>query len=708
MSAQPHKDIENQDQENIHTNRLVNETSPYLKQHAHNPVDWFPWGDEAFEKAIQEDKPIFLSIGYSTCHWCHVMAHESFEDPAVAAYLNEHFVSIKVDREERPDVDHVYMAVCQAMTKSGGWPLTIVMTPAKEPFFAGTYFPRESRGGRIGILELLERIRDVWENARESVYNSTNEIINHLEKSGEIPAGPALTDSTAHVAARDLADHFDTQYGGFREAPKFPSPHTLTFLLQQTQITGDVSFQAMAVKTLTEMRLGGMYDQIGGGFHRYSTDRKWHLPHFEKMLYDQALLVMAYTDAYQITRNDLFRRTVTETIDYLVRDMRSVDGVYFSAEDADSEGEEGKFYTWRYEDIEAIVGQTRIALLADEFSLSVSGNFLEEATRQPTGLNILHLSDVPEKLAERSGLTVEQWWQRWEQDRQALLAEREKRIRPDRDEKILTDWNGLTIAALAKAARVLGRPEYATRAREVADFVLANLMRTDGTLLHHYAPSGTAVPAFLDDYANFIWGLRELYETVFDTRYLEAAVTLQRTQDALFWDDSRGGYFFTPANGERLITRAKEVYDGAYPSGNAVSAANLFYLARITGEPVWESMLEKLNQAFSQQVQRVPEGFTALLAAITISRTGFREIVVTGPPNHPATQEMLRLIQDRYDPFKVLLYRNPEDALLTELAPFTKDQVPINGRPTVYICENYACREPVDSIEKLRQVLGVQ
>ncbi|MCF7801473.1 MAG: thioredoxin domain-containing protein [Candidatus Marinimicrobia bacterium] len=704
MPADNPQDIENID--GIHTNRLADEPSPYLKQHAHNPVDWFPWGSEAFEKAIQEDKPIFLSIGYSTCHWCHVMAHESFEDPAVAAYLNEHFVSIKVDREERPDVDHVYMAVCQAMTKSGGWPLTIVMTPAREPFFAGTYFPRESRGGRIGILELLGRIRNVWENARETVYQSTNEIIQHLENRLQIPAGPALMDSTAHTAAQDMAEQFDTQYGGFREAPKFPSPHNLIFLLQQTQVTGDVSYQAMAVKTLTEMRLGGIYDQVGGGFHRYSTDRKWHLPHFEKMLYDQALLIMAYTDAYQITRNGLFKRTVEETIHYLVRDMRSPGGAYFSAEDADSEGEEGKFYTWSYEDLERIVGQTRMELLADEFSLSVAGNYLEEATRQRTGLNILHMAAVPEKLAERSGITIDNWWERWENDRLLLLTQREKRIRPGRDEKLLVDWNGLTIAALAKAARVLGNSEYATRAREAADFILENMRTSDGTLQHRYAAKGHAIPGFLDDYANLIWGLRELYETVFDARYLQAAVELQQTQDQLFWDAGGGGYFFTPANGERLISRSKEIYDGAYPSGNAVAAANLFYLARITGNTEWESMLEKLGKAFSEHVRQVPAGFTALLMAITASRVSFREIVVTGPPDHPTTQEMLRMVQRRYEPFKVLLYRDPEDGLLTRLAPFTKEQVPVNGRPTAYVCENYTCRKPVDTIEALRELLG--
>ncbi|PIZ69430.1 MAG: thioredoxin domain-containing protein, partial [Candidatus Marinimicrobia bacterium CG_4_10_14_0_2_um_filter_48_9] len=419
-----------------YTNGLIHETSPYLKQHAHNPVEWYAWGETAFHRATQEDKPIFLSIGYSTCHWCHVMAHESFEDSSIADYLNRHFISIKVDREERPDIDQIYMSVCQSMTGSGGWPLTIVMTPEKKPFFAGTYFPNESRGGRIGLQDLLVRIHEVWVNQRAEIDQTTTEIVNSLRLAQSSAPGPALSIEMAGVAATEMADHFDPEFGGFREAPKFPGPHNLLFLLQHTHLTGDPTFQAMALKTLTEMRLGGLYDQVGGGFHRYSTDRKWHLPHFEKMLYDQALLLMAYADAYSISGDDLYRRTIVDTISYITRDLGAESGGFYSAEDADSDGGEGKFYTWTTAEISQIVTPERFRQLRDDFSLADSGNFLDEHAHHSTGLNILHLATTPEKLADRFHISTEQWWEDWNRDRDALRQAREKRVRPGLDNKI--------------------------------------------------------------------------------------------------------------------------------------------------------------------------------------------------------------------------------------------------------------------------------
>lgn len=696
--------LEDSSSPSMHTNQLIHETSPYLKQHAHNPVDWYSWGEAAFHHAMQEDKPIFLSIGYSTCHWCHVMAHESFEDSAIAAYLNKYFISIKVDREERPDIDQIYMSVCQSMTGSGGWPLTIVMTPQKNPFFAGTYFPNESRGGRIGLMELLDKIHEVWKNQRDEINQSANEIIGNLKRSQSSIPGSALSKDMATVAAREMANHFDSQFGGFREAPKFPSPHNLIFLLQQTHLTGDSTFQDMALKTLTEMRLGGIYDQVGGGFHRYSTDRKWHLPHFEKMLYDQALLLMAYSDAYQITGDELFRRTIDETIAYLMRDMHSELGGFYSAEDADSEGSEGKFYTWTTDEISKIVTGAHYRQFQDDFSLADSGNFIDEATHQPAGLNILHLAATPTRLAERSNISIEHWWEYWNNEQDALLATREKRTRPGLDNKILTDWNGLTIAALSKAARVLDTPEYATFAREAADFILDNLRVKNGTLEHRFTNGEDRIPGFLDDYADLIWGLRELYETVFDTRYLEAAIELQNIQNRLFWDKSDSGYFLTSEESETLITRPKEVYDGARPSGNSVSAANLFYLARLTGNSEWEGMVEKLGIAFSEQVRRIPSAFSGLMTAIVVSQSDCYEIVIVGDPDDVETREMLRTVQTKYDPFKVVLFRDPNDPKIVELAPFILEQKVIDGRPTAYICENYACRSPVVGLRQLNDV----
>lgn len=687
-----------------YTNGLIHETSPYLKQHAHNPVEWYDWGETAFHRATQEDKPIFLSIGYSTCHWCHVMAHESFEDSSIADYLNRHFISIKVDREERPDIDQIYMSVCQSMTGSGGWPLTIVMTPEKKPFFAGTYFPNESRGGRIGLQDLLVRIHEVWVNQRAEIDQTTTEIVNSLRLAQSSAPGPALSIEMAGVAATEMADHFDPEFGGFREAPKFPGPHNLLFLLQHTHLTGDPTFQAMALKTLTEMRLGGLYDQVGGGFHRYSTDRKWHLPHFEKMLYDQALLLMAYADAYSISGDDLYRRTIVDTISYITRDLGAESGGFYSAEDADSDGGEGKFYTWTTAEISQIVTPERFRQLRDDFSLADSGNFLDEHAHHSTGLNILHLATTPEKLADRFHISTEQWWEDWNRDRDALRQAREKRVRPGLDNKILTDWNGLTIAALSKAARALENPENATLARLAADFVLENLRTENGTLEHRHTKGNDRIPGFLDDYSDLIWGLRELYETIFDPYYLAAAIELQKVQNRLFWDQTNGGYFLTSNEGETLITRQKEVYDGARPSGNSVSAANLFYLARMTGNSEWEAMVGKIGAAFSAQVRRVPSAFSGLLSAIAVSQSEFQEIVVVGDPNNSETRQMLREVQRGYDPCKVILFKDPKDQKMATLAPYTADYRAINGQPTAYICKNHACLAPVVGAKNLHNV----
>ncbi|MFQ5650232.1 MAG: thioredoxin domain-containing protein [bacterium] len=689
-------------------NRLVFEKSPYLLQHAGNPVDWYPWGDAAFEKARREDKPIFLSIGYSTCHWCHVMEHESFEDSTVAALLNEAFVCIKVDREERPDIDQIYMSVCQAMTGSGGWPLTIIMTPDKRPFFAGTYFPKQSRAQRIGMVDLIPRVSELWRDERAKLLENAQKVIDFLKSSSAIAAGDDLQKELLNAAFHQLSGRFDSEHGGFGRAPKFPSPHNFTFLLRYWYRTGDESALAMVETSLQQMRLGGIFDHIGFGFHRYSTDRVWLLPHFEKMLYDQAMLAMAYIEAYQATGKETYAQTAMEIFTYVLRDMTSPEGGFYSAEDADSEGEEGLFYVWTPEEIKEVLGKQEGEFVISVFNVVPGGNFHDQATGQKMGHNILHLKQPFSELAGKWGGDEKALEKRWQKARRKLFEVRERRIHPLKDDKILTDWNGLMIAALSKGAAALGQSEYSEAARKAATFILANLRNSDGKLLKRYRQGEAALPAHAEDYAFMVWGLLELYETTFEVEFLQQAMELNRIMLTSFWDEENGGLFFTSqALDNELLVRSKEVYDGAIPSANSVAAMNLIRLGRITANEDLEKKALAIGRAFSQQVSRAPIGHTQLMSALDFWLGPSYEVVIAGDPTHRDTQTMLSALHATYAPNKVVIFRPVQEAkpAISQLAPFTEFQRSIDGKATAYVCKNFACNAPTTQVEKMLHLL---
>ncbi len=550
----------------IRYNHLIQEKSPYLLQHAENPVEWYPWGDEAFQKAKKEDRPIFLSIGYATCHWCHVMAHESFEDEEVARLLNESYISIKVDREERPDIDQIYMQACQVMTGRGGWPLSVFMTAEGKPFFAGTYFPKRTRMGLPGFVEILTHIAALWTNDRERILKASDDITDVIQYRDHPPAlGTEPELKTLRSGYEQLAKNFDQSWGGFGSAPKFPTPHNLTFLLRWHRRGNDPKVRDMVETTLDAMRGGGIFDQIGFGFHRYSVDEKWLVPHFEKMLYDQALLAIAYIEAYQATAKPWHAQVAREIFTYVLRDMTSPEGGFYSAEDADSEGKEGLFYLWTPQEVKRHLGEDTGALICRFYDITDDGNFEEH-------LSIPHIPVQPKAFAEREGMDVRELGTLLEQSRERLFEARERRVHPLKDDKILTSWNGLMIAALAKGYQALGDRAYKKAACQAADFVLHKLRTTSGRLLRRYRHGHVAYNGYLEDYSFLVWGLIELYEATFDIRYLEEAVEINRTMIDLFWDEEVGGLYFAGKDNERLIAKSKEAYDGATPSGNSVSA----------------------------------------------------------------------------------------------------------------------------------------
>ncbi len=692
----------------MNNNRLAAEKSPYLLQHASNPVAWYPWGDEAFQKAEEEDKPVFLSVGYSTCHWCHVMAHESFEDPDVARLLNDTCICIKVDREERPDIDKIYMAACQLLTGSGGWPLTIFMTPERQPFYAATYIPKQSAYGQMGMLDLIPRIGQLWETQRSEVLNAAHELTTSIVRASEVPAGRGtLSGQLPDHACKVIAAAYDADFGGFGSPPKFPIPHQILFLLRFGKGKGDHQAVAMASETLAAMSRGGIYDHIGFGFHRYSTDRHWLVPHFEKMLYDQALLALVYTEGYEATGNDAFRVTAQEIISYVLRDMTSSEGGFYSAEDADSEGKEGKFYLWTEGEIRNILPAAEADFMIDLYGADKNGNFRDEATQAKTGHNILHLRESLDKTASRLGLSMNTLRVKMASARQTLFAVREKRIHPHKDDKILTDWNGLMIAALARGAQVMGEPQYLDRAKAAAAFIFMNLRDNEGRLLHRFREGETTGPAHLDDYAFLIWGLLECYEASFDPADLQWALELQKQQDDHFLDAQHGGYYFTPDDGAQVIARQKEIYDGAIPSGNAVSMQNLIRLSRLTGNRAWEGQAETLGKAFAGAISRMPSGFTMFMVALAWLFQDTREIVITGNPASDDTKQMLRALRESYLPNKVVILRPPETTIpdITDLATVTKGMVMINGKATAYVCSGQSCRNPTNDIDTLKELL---
>lgn len=687
-------------------NRLINEKSPYLLQHAYNPVDWYPWSEEAFEKARIEDKPIFLSIGYSTCHWCHVMEKESFEDEEVAQLMNDAFVSIKVDREERPDIDGIYMSVCQMITGGGGWPLTIVMTYDKKPFFTGTYFPKYNRFNRIGMMELVPRLKEIWLNKRDEVLKSADEISLSLKN---INSGPSITEideSILDKAFSDLNKRYDASDGGFGTAPKFPSPHNLMFLLRYWKRSKNIDALKIVENTLTKMRLGGIYDHIGFGFARYSTDKHWLVPHFEKMLYDQAMLIMAYTETYQVTKNEFYRKTAEEIIEYVLRDMTHPEGGFYSAEDADSEGEEGKFYLWNADELRNVLDKEEYDLALQIFNISENGNWVDESKGIMNGTNILHLKFTYEQLASKLNLDLIELMKKIENIRNKLFTYREKRIHPYKDDKILTDWNGLMISALAKSYQAFNSEKYLFAAEKAYEFIKRLLTKSDGTLFHRYREGESGLPAHIDDYAFIINSLIDLYEATFKSEYLNRALELNEILIKEFWDETNGGFYFTSEKSEKLITRQKEIYDGAIPSGNSCELLNLLRLFKLTGKIEFSDYAEKLINYFSYSISRSPSIFTQFLSGLDFYYGPTTEIVIASDELNEQIVPALEIIRNNFNPNKVVVF-NPANAGpdLSKNISSLDDMKPIQGKATFYVCKNFVCNQPVTDIESLTKLL---
>ncbi len=683
-------------------NNLINEKSPYLLQHAHNPVDWHAWSDDTFELARQQNKPVFLSIGYATCHWCHVMEKESFEDETAARHLNDTFICIKVDREERPDIDAVYMAVCQMLTGSGGWPLNLFLTPDKKPFFAATYIPKNNRHGQAGLIELCEQVKKLWHSQMDKVENSASSIAAGLDRAFSYASAKEPGESLLDHAYEATWQNFDSKHGGFEGAPKFPTPHRLLFLLRCYHRSGEAKALSMVEKTLTAMRLGGIWDHVGFGFHRYATDTHWLLPHFEKMLYDQALIAQTYLETYQVTQNPFYAQTAEEIFTYVLRDMTSPEGAFYSAEDADSEGEEGKFYVWHIEAFQKVLNAEDATKWGRIFNLQPDGNFEDEATRQKTGANILHLDRPLTEWAKELNLASEALDEQWDQIRQKLYAAREKRIHPLKDDKILVDWNGLMIAALSQGARVLDKPEYAAAAEKSAQFILTRMQADDDRLFHRFREGELAVEAQAADYAFLIHGLLNLYQATFNLSYAEKAAALQEKMLADFWDPDKGGFYSTANEGEALPVRPKELYDGAMPSANSVSLLNLLWLSRLTGDPQWDTKAQEQMRAFSGTVKAQPTAFTYFLLGVDFALRPGQEVVITGDPNKTDAQQMLAALNLNFAPHKVALVKSDQNAeRLAKFAGFTDGLELAQGKATAHICKGFACKQPTSDVQEM-------
>jgi len=692
------------------TNQLAGSGSPYLLQHARNPVDWHPWSPEVFMKAESEDKPVFLSIGYSTCHWCHVMEKESFSDPEVAALMNEAFVCVKVDREERPDVDHLYMTVCQLLTGSGGWPLTIVMTPDKNPFFAGTYFPRDVRYGRQGMLQIIPRIQELWVSERETLYSSAREITDGLQ--AFMSPNPAVSpDHRLSERTYDsLTNQYDSRHGGFGSAPKFPVFSNLLFLMRYWSRTGEGQALTMVRQTLKAMRMGGIYDHMGYGLHRYSTDEKWFAPHFEKMLNDQALAVLAYTEAFCATGEKQFREVGEEILSYVLRDLQSPEGGFYSAEDADSEGEEGKFYTWTAGELHEILDEEETLMVREVYNTSDAGNFLIESG-QPTGRNILYMSPDKDDLPGRLGMTPRQLDDTLKRIRDKLMAVRAVRIRPLRDDKIMTDWNGLTIAALARAARTLQENSYAGAAEKALTFIQGNMIDKSVGLMHLRYSGGKAIPAFLDDYAYLLWGVLELHQSTYQAELLALALRLASEMVKLFGDAENGGFFLTRGESDLSLARQKPSFDGAMPSGNAVAAMSLLRLGRLTAHQDLEEEAHKTFRAFATEMGNNSAGFTHMMSALDMAQHGTAEVIIAGDPDKDDTKRLVLALHSSYLPAVTALVVNPHnpDPAIRELIPYASEMKTIDGKAAAYICRDFACLAPTtDSEEMLRALSGMK
>ena len=680
------------------SNRLIHEKSPYLLQHAYNPVDWYPWSEEAFEKAKAVDKPVFVSIGYSSCHWCHVMEKECFDDDEVAELMNRTFISIKVDREERPDLDSAYMAVCQAMGRSCGWPLNVIMTPDKNPFFAASYIPKNSSLGMVGMVDLIPQIEDIWKKRRSNLEKLGIDIKSRLKNLEKRSVGEELGKDVLDDAYEELALSFDEQNSGFGGAPKFPTPHRLLFLLRYWSRTKGKPALTMVEKTLRAMRLGGIFDQVGFGFHRYSTDEEWLVPHFEKMLYDQALLALAYTEAFQAIGAGKFKVTAKEVLEYVLRDLTSPEGGFYAAEDADSEGEEGKFYVWTEKQIREALPHSDADLAVRLFGVEASGNY-GEALRKRNGANILHLAEPLEQVAAELRLTLDQLILKLGKIQNLLFKAREKRVHPAKDDKILVDWNGLMIAALARASNVFGDPRYLQAAVKAADFILEKMRDENGTLYHRYAKGEKAIDGFLDDYAFLVWGLLEVHEASFEETYLQAAVELAKMMTKRFWDAENGGFYFTAETAENAVPRRKEAYDGALPSGNSVALLNLLRLAQLTGDPKQKELAGQLVKVFSEDVKRASAAHAFMLVGVGFAVGPAYNVILVGDLEEEGMKELLGALKAVYLPNVMFSLRTPSaDGLGYEK---------LEGKATAYVCRDQTCMPPTNEKDKMLKLLGL-
>jgi uncharacterized protein YyaL (SSP411 family) len=673
--------------EHAHTNRLINETSPYLLQHAHNPVDWFAWGEEAFATARRDQKPVLLSIGYSACHWCHVMEHESFENEAIAKLMNEHFVNIKVDREERPDLDQIYMNAVQMMTQHGGWPMTVFLTPDAVPFYAGTYFPPEDRYNMPGFPRVLISVADAFRERPDDVSQTAESVLGELKRATAlVESNEVLTVELLDAAYRGIIKNYDATNGGFGGAPKFPPAMTLEFLLHTFYHTANPRALEIVQHSCRKMAEGGIYDQLGGGFHRYSTDARWLVPHFEKMLYDNALLSRLYLHYYQLTREDWARRIAEGILDYVVREMTDAQGGFYSTQDADSEGVEGKFFVWSLAEIEALLGKRDAALFPSYYNVTAEGNF-EEA-------NILNIKQPLAELAASENLTVEELETALDKARQTLFAAREQRIKPARDEKVLTAWNGLMLASFAEAGAILERPDYSAIAKNNARFVLSKL-RSGRLLLRSYKDGEAKLNAYLEDYSFYIDGLLTLFETTGELEWFTEARDLCDVMIEEFWDDEEGGFFFTGDSHEQLIVRAKDFFDNATPSGNSVAADVLLRLAALTDHQDYQRRATSILRLTANGMLRYPSGFGRLLCALDFYLDKPKEIVLIGDSDAPQTISLAREIWSRYLPNKVVAQAAPEDERASKLIPLLQGRSEVDNEPTAYVCEHFTCQTPV-------------
>ena len=712
--------VEDVDGRRRYTNRLIHEKSPYLLQHADNPVDWFPWGQPAFDQALREGKPIFLSVGYSTCHWCYVMESESFSNPRIAALMNEHFVAIKVDREERPDIDRVYMSFVQTTTGGGGWPMSVFLTADLKPFFGGTYFPPDDRDSQPGFGTLLQRVHEAWATRHDEILQSAEEVTRFLQaqvstSTGTDAAKPGI--AALERTYRQIRSSYDGERGGFGSAPKFPRPVVLNFLLRYYARTGDEAALDMSLHALRAMARGGIYDHLGGGFHRYSTDASWHVPHFEKMLYDQAQLASSYVDAYQITRDPFFADLAHDILDYVLRDMRGDEGGFYSAENADSapgtggsELAEGAFYVWTAGEIRAVLGDARAGLFNYRYGVEPAGNVpaQQDVQGELKGQNVLILRHTTAETAARFRKSEDPVRAELATARKLLGAKRASRPRPSLDDKVLVAWNGLMISAFARAAQVLDEPRYFAAARTAAEFIESRMFdaRT-GVLRRRFRNGHVDIEAVLEDYAFLIQGLLDLYETSFEVKWLAWAARLQTRQDALFWDAGAGGYFATRADASHVLVRMKDDYDGAEPSPNSVAAMNLLRLRQMTDRQELREKAGAIFLAFADTLESRGAAVPQLSAALDFSLSKPRQIVIAGEPGAPDTHAMLRLVHDRFIPNKILLLADGADAQrqLAEWLPFVESVRRRNGRATAYICENYVCQFPTAELRAMAQQL---